>query len=208
MSKHKEKLEDLMFSIECAVSDIKHWVRNKVRFGLFTKNYHIEIKGLSPSWHDSDTLLLYTSFQILVDFVEEEGASMAIALEINGANTNLNNAQNGLIYLDAYINEPDDGDWHIKCQKVKDLYLWWTVTRPARVDPWEAVSASPENLFDYWAIPVKDRKAWEKNNPGFTKNYKLWKKQSAIADKQQELNYAEDELMLTELIKARSFLWT
>lgn len=98
----------------------------------------------------------------------------------------------------------------VKAQELVDLYTWWTVTRPARPDPYEASG---------WTALCEDRR--EKAEAS-GKRYNLL---SGFNDKTEEEQAAskkamdmlhkleadyeqEDEDMMIRLIKVRQGLWT
>src|SRR5579885_1555044 len=51
------RLKDVWYYFKCVL-----WKRHNV----------VKIRTLSPTWHDRDNMLLHASFQILVDFCEQE----------------------------------------------------------------------------------------------------------------------------------------
>lgn len=92
----------------------------------------------------------------------------------------------------------------IKAQEILDLYTWWTVTRPARPDPYDASGWTeycrlceqlPGGMFS--SINQKDAKL-----------KKMSKQAHKILDKMEADYEKEDEAMMIRLIKVRHGLWT
>ena len=91
----------------------------------------------------------------------------------------------------------------VKAQEILDLYTWWTVTRPARPDPyeasgWSAYCDAKRDLNDGRLFGGKDTPELKKLS---NQSHKLLQKM----EKQYE---DEDEKMMIRLIKARHGLWT
>jgi hypothetical protein len=91
-----------------------------------------------------------------------------------------------------------------RAREIKELYTWWTVTRPARPDPYkasgwmdhcDAMSAKYGPGMASWGKEDKKDKA------ASTKARKLLDKMEADYEK-------EDEAMMIQLIKVRHGLWT
>ena len=70
---------------------------------------HVRVKSIENHWHDRDKLLLHASFQILVDFIEEEKP-----FEI----------------IDYSVSEKSSKEK----EELQFLYNWWKNERPKRVD--------------------------------------------------------------------------
>ena len=96
----------------------------------------------------------------------------------------------------------------IAAQEVLDLYNWWTVTRPARPDPydvsgWTAYNERRKSSItgseDFWDIMSSDETEDERE-----KNRRLLDISTEIENKYEQ----EDEEMLIRLIKVRKSLWT
>lgn len=98
----------------------------------------------------------------------------------------------------------------IKAKEIRELYDWWTVTRPARPDPYEASGWSAlcderrqrriaEGKRDSFMAGLNDKTPAEKK--ASNKALKLLHKIEAAYEK-------EDEDMMIRLIKVRHGLWT
>ena len=93
-----------------------------------------------------------------------------------------------------------------KAMETEALYLWWTVTRPARPDPMEASGWSAH------CDAMRDKYRTEDNDFFFAEKTQEEKDRSRKAIElmnQMEKDYdAEDEAMMIRLIKVRQGLWT
>ena len=84
------------------------------------------------------------------------------------------------------------------------LHEWWTVTRPARVDPLDCVVGRPEFNFDEhkkdpnvpWMRFKSDEEA------------KAWREACLISDAWEESCNKEDDEMLHRLVNIRLGMWT
>jgi len=93
----------------------------------------------------------------------------------------------------------------VNAQEILDLYTWWTVTRPARPDPYEASGWSAYCEASRQANGGKLSWSMNDKTPELkkmsTKAHKLLHKMEAAYEK-------EDEAMMIRLIKVRQALWT
>lgn len=133
-------------------------------------------------WCDRDRVLLHAAFQILVDFVDKERP--------------------------FEVTDYEHDEYHRKIgYEIQDLYFWWTVVRPARVDPLDAIDCEklspmftpdPDSGGFIFGIPeerrtVKDRE-WYKALDESRDLDDVWNK--------------EDEDNLIRLCRLRRKLWT
>lgn len=95
----------------------------------------------------------------------------------------------------------------VNAQELLDLYTWWTVTRPARPDPYEASgwtayceACRKEKGSDSIMSMFSEPKSEELKQLG-DQTHKLLQEIEAAYE-------AEDENMMIRLIKARGSLWT
>lgn len=155
-----------------------------VRYRTINRNHVIKASTLEPGWHDRDQRMLHVNFQILVDFVELELGRK----EWKFPSLSRRDPKSGLESLDWEINDeeckrgpkPTQADI---AEMKKFLYLWWTVTRAQRIEPWAHESIWPKDV-NFAPIPG--------NQAAFLEN----------------LYGTEDQQMLEMLIKIRSSLWT
>lgn len=134
--------------------------------------------GYDWGWIDRDSVLLYASFKILKDFVEQENPTV------------------GLMTLEDYRYEGDE--WTLESMKaqveiereIRDLYDWWTIQRPRDWAEKDELLDGVEVDFTENGIKVSDER----------RSRKWW-------DRERELD-AKDEEMLIRLAKVRQALWT
>lgn len=103
----------------------------------------IRCYGLSRGYHDPRDRILYGSFATLVDFVEHD---CAWEIQRSKGAMGRRDAVDGLAYLDWCIEESSIPGQKAFGQNAKDLYLWWTEIRPARVPWWEIVISQGSNV--------------------------------------------------------------
>lgn len=216
--------------------DLKYYINNRyiTRTHALTAS-PVDIKP--GTWCDVGNRFLPCMFNELRDFVEIETAWHHIAWGSKEDKAKYNAPfwstgwfrwrtwrcpQAGLDHLDwemtltgnEYL-EPDHKDYNkptpqaIKAKEIKDLYTWWTVTRPARPDPYEASG---------WSAICEARRAKReaegKSRFGFGLDDKTpaEKKESTrslkLLHKLEEQYEKEDEDMMIRLIKVRRGLWT
>ena len=133
----------------------RDWVHNPwywLKCRLWHRYNVVRIKTLPPTWCDRDDVLLHAAFQILTDFVEKERP---------------------FEWFDT-----KHSDHKKEWQTIRELYAWWTVARPARVDLLDTIKGRPtgEQYDQCW----KQEDAWR----------------------------AEDRKMLMRLVNVRGHLWT
>lgn len=102
----------------------------------------------------------------------------------------------------AVLNQPTPQA--VKAQEILDLYTWWTVTRPARPDPYDASG---------WTAVCEEQRAENGGKLSWhSPKSPALKKKSNTAHKllqKMETSYEqEDEAMMIRLIKVRHGLWT
>jgi len=149
----------------------------------------VKIKTLTHSWHDRDEVILHANFQILVDFIEKEKPFEVTVWDEN----------------------QDDAN---KAQTLKNLYHWWTVIRPNRVDSYDIKEMKEtENKEDFDLDTMFEVNGTDED--GDPASY-LWKNNDTderkaarkIADKVEEGYESEDTQMLHMLIDIRKYMWT
>lgn len=133
-------------------------------------------KGL---WYDKDTILLHATFQLLVDYVEQEKPAKRI-----------------------------DWNWDTRHRRawkeIMSLYCWWKKERPARKSVFEGKRVKypvyrsekiPGTNYTKWVQPDKKK---------YTTYYRLLKQEW----KQEAKWHMEDQRNLHRLIEIRDHLWT
>jgi hypothetical protein len=129
------------------MSNVEAWVHN-VGDGI----HLVRLRALKRGhWYDTDTRMFEAVFQLLVDFVETELAPRGLwltehpdVIEFKALSRWQRRKKRthwrerlGLAYLDEYVKDqenPEHAEW---ATKVRDLYLWYKVERPARPDPYQ-----------------------------------------------------------------------
>lgn len=188
--------------------DKKMWFKYRLQK---RHKYHLIDTKLEPNYYEIETRMLHGMFSLLVDYVEIEKASLQRIL----SNNNESDSEAGLRYLDWEIGlvHDDYPDPKLKgkptpqaetAKKVKELYLWWTVTRPNRKDLWDDEyvdkymknTRQSKDLFDMWSEEETDEEREARTA--------FYKRKEALEDAYD----AEDTEMLIRLIKIRKQLWT
>uniref|UniRef100_A0A6M3L8S6 Uncharacterized protein n=1 Tax=viral metagenome TaxID=1070528 RepID=A0A6M3L8S6_9ZZZZ len=173
---------------------IKKFV-NIIRYNLFNRYHVFKSKSLKPGYHDFDIRMLYLLFDMLVDFVEIELAWMNVCFTNKRPKWPrrwfFRSRKDGIDYLKWEIKQTS-GMQLIRANMVKLLYLWWTVYRPQRIDPWD-------NVKHIDGLLTMDKDSIE---------YKEFMKQANEADKIDNMYYNEDTEMMKALIEIREDLWT
>jgi hypothetical protein len=210
--------------------DLKYYINN--RYVTRSHQLTAHARDIRPGdWCDVGNRFLPCLFNELVDFVEIEVAWHHIAWNdketrakyqppfwawgwfrwrtwrcVEAGMDNLN-WQAQLRYDEDYCkDEPYYGKFTpqaIKAQEIISLYNWWTITRPARPDPyevsgWSAYCDAKRDLND-------GRLFGSKETPELKK---LGNKSSNLLRKIEKQYDDEDEKMMIRLIKARHGLWT
>ena len=139
----------------------------------------LKIQTLEKGWYDRDEILLHASFQILVDYMEEEHPEK-------------------IIDWNAY--ETLAKTW----KEIKSLFKWWKETRPARINPLDdkKIKAPP---LKFKKIPGSDMSELvEPDKKKYAEYFRALKKTFKLEQKWFE----EDQKNLHRLIEIRPFLWT
>jgi len=159
-------------------------------------------------YHDTDYVMMYVLFQLLVDYVEIEcGNFLSTRYEnswqkwhrrfrelplIQWLVPPVRNARRGLHHLRWEMTLKDE---HVLSQsasakEVFTLYRFWKHERPRRVDP-----------FDAWHM-VREGKDWK--SPKTEQEDALFLEAVALETAQEQ----EDTDMLTRIVKVRKCMWT
>jgi hypothetical protein len=210
--------------------DIKYYINN--RWVSRTHSLTAHPRDIKPGqWQDVGNRFLPCLFNELVDFVEIESAWSHIAWGDKEARAKYDPPfwasgwfrwrvwrcpQAGLDHLDWAMTltntdwcTPEDPNYGkptgqaIRAKEIKELYTWWTVTRPARPDAYDASGWT--EYCEQARILNGGRLFGSKKTPELeklsNKSHKLLQKIEASYEK-------EDEAMMIRLIKARDSLWT
>jgi len=186
-------------------------------------------------YHELDERILHCIFDELVNFVEIEKAWMQVCWGDEATRKKYQlpfwrkqwwtrwfmtwrNPQAGIDHLlwemsltnNEYVNEtdPEFGKptyQSLRAQEILDLYQWWTVTRPARPDPYEASG------WTAYCEASREANGGKLGWSGSKDNATLKKMSKEAHKKLNKIEVAydkEDEEMLIKLIKIRKNLWT
>ena len=169
---------------------------------------HIVNTRLQPGYHEIHERMLHAMFSLLQDYVE-------VGLSSRSHNSKLTDPTlRGLEHLEWEIANCQ-GNQADAAKVIKDLYIWWTVERPQRLDPWTAVEIwgktreqkeddqKKSSFFDFRGFIVKPRP------------FKLGMKQTPGEQTCGDLSFAAEEFynsqdtdMMIRLAEIRSSLWT
>ena len=224
-------LQKVIYYVPDTLYSIKYYINN--RWVTRTHCLTAHPRDIKPgSWHDVGNRFLPCLFNELVDFVEVELAWWNIIWSDDAAKEfnapwyargwfrwrSWRSPASGLANLEWQRKLVYDEDWldkadplygkptpqAEKAQEILDLYTWWTVTRPARPDPYEVSGWSaycklceeqPGGMFA----------SMNREDP---KLKKMSTKAHKILDKMETDYEKEDEDMMIRLIKVRHGLWT
>jgi len=203
--------------------------RDWLRYRTYNR-YHRVSTGLEPGWNDVDNQMLYVSFTMLVNFIEVEKAHMMSwtdGVELNqkwwqkGPFDNWRSSELGLQHLEwemkltydreQYGDGLDPAKYDTPTPQAEaakeqyELYKWWTVDRPARVDCMDGSgltayydardSRADETILDIMADVGKNR----------TPEFIAMMHESTSIEERHE---AEDVAQLVRLVKIKASLWT
>ena len=173
-----------------------HRVRNRI---LPWHQYHIVKTGLSPDYHDKDSIMLHANFAILVDFVEHEKAWMeTICHEEKYPKIRfwqkpfLKDRERGMTYLDWEISLDDPAT--AKAAGYAKPPAPWTNGYPSQAE----AARQTKRLYIWWKDVYSKRKDPYANDD--------LTHLDLMAQEQKELD--EETEALTMLIKIRKSLWT
>lgn len=139
----------------------------------------LKIQTLDKGWHDRDEILLHASFQVLVDFVEQEKPDKII---------------------DWSHSDESRRAW----KEITGLYRWWKEKRPARTSPLDDKKLR-RPPFRFKKIPGTDlSELVEPDRRKYAAYYRALKRDAALEEKW----FQEDQRNLQRLIEIRPHLWT
>jgi hypothetical protein len=139
---------------------------------------YLKIHTLEKGWHDKDEVLLHATFQILVDFVEQERPAEIVDWDCN------------------------DECKHV-WSEIMSLYKWWKEERPARKSPLddESLETPP---FEFEPIPNSD--LYHMIEPD-KEQYKAYYQALDTHHELEQTWLEEDQRNLHRLIEIRGYLW-
>ncbi len=183
---------DRLQDIWCFPSDVLEAIRGEWR-NRFSKPTHLLKTGLPAGpYYSVETRILHALFQTLVDQVTEQAD--------REERTSLARSSDEKVraYLDwaGGLDDPSlpEGQqspaFARAARELKALYIWWTVERPGRPDPWETFKPESEEDSDDFLTEV-DQETRDR-----------WRAQEEMRAQQE----AEDTEMLIRLIRIRNIL--
>lgn len=226
-----DKLQNAFMLPVDKFDDIRVYCRNR-----FVTKTHYARTNLKPGkWHETETRLLHSSFELLVDFIEVEKASQGLWnnpdkrpwwKKISLTNWGeFRSRELGLQYLEWEMSLKFDEDMGVEsgdelyalptpqaesAYEQKLLYIWWKDIRPARPDPYDA--SGYNTYFDHMrekaaASGIDEMTALfgGEHTPEEDEMQRIASKTCDEIEKQYE---DEDTRMLKKLIDIRRHLWT
>lgn len=175
-------------------NNLRYYIRNR----WFDKTHYLQT-GFQPGYyHEVDERILYALFNTLVEFLEGEVAHKASWLEKSPKKYKFKNGRCKEALYDYWEwetnlkdNEGDLTPQALSAREMKELYEWWTIKRPNRLDPYSDVTDEElDKMFDF-------------NNRGDEQRQKSIERYNIEEQYEQE-----DEAMLIRLIKVRRSMWT
>jgi hypothetical protein len=224
-------LQKVVYYVPDTLYSIKYYINN--RWVTRTHCLTAHPRDIKPGhWHDVGNRFLPCLFNELQDFVEVELAWWHVVWDEEARRQfkspwyatgwfrwrTWRNIECGLANLEwqrqLRWKEDEVGLDHkelgkltpqaVKAQEILDLYTWWTVTRPARPDAYEASG---------WTAACEAQReanggklSW--NTPKDPVLKKAQNKASKLLHKIESAYEKEDEDMMIRLIKVRHGLWT
>lgn len=220
-----DKLQKFIYFIPDKVHNIRYYINNR----WIDKTHYLRT-GLEPGrWHEFDERILHGLFSELVDFVEIEAAwhnvlwnsdatkkhsppwwrnwyrlwrSPASGIDyFTWASKLVKNEDYGLMPNEEGYGAPTEQA--VTALKTLELYHWWTVTRPARPDPyeisgWSKYCSESRSGDGDWVFSTNKTPEEETNIRSML---------DTVRDLEQRYD-DEDTEKLIELIKIRRYLWT
>jgi len=215
-----DKFDDFVRFFTKPINDLRYAFRVRV-----FDRYHVIQTGLKPGYNDCDTRMMHGMFNLLVDFVEIEKAWMHVIWDKEERKKHkypwwsfgwtrlrsFRNPQAGIANLkwemtldsDALAPHEQSPGQAQSAREIWEIYHWWKFARPARPDPHDAsgwtehcelLRQCGKDLFEFNVETEEERQRG---------------RQCLDQCREIEAAYeAEDDQMLTRLIKIRKSLWT
>lgn len=188
-----------------AVQSMRRWSFR----AIFRPENHIRIKALTRTdYRDIDTKMFEGCFQLLLDYVEKELAHMHLMTTDKlrwyhewFPNLMKYGAENGIAHLDWEINLGEESPQQAEAAaEIKRLYLWYTVERPNRFDPWDEIVDGVDDVT-YTDCNDGTGSAWM----NMSEEYSAQLEKAGKVDDAYEL---DDTAQFEALIKVRHCMWT
>ena len=212
---------EFFWPLKRACNSIREWVMYRTY-----RRYHIIKTDLEPGYYDADQLLLHGMFTVLKNYVEIECSHMFMWCMDNKL-TKLEKFMSrfrmlrrfldlrrfGMSYLKYdHIEGKEPSQFYegeLEClqnqmkweKEVLDLYIWWTVTRPSRLNDMDVSGLS----LWYDEYPL-DGNIWKCFNN--REGQEMWRILNKRNDEVEKKHNEEDAEMMIRLVKVRGHLWT
>ena len=220
-----DTLQDIIFWPTDQLYELKCYINNR----WITKTHLLQSQLKPGDWHELDTRIIHCLFNELVLFVELEQAWHYIVFDQDAQKKyrprswargrfrwrTWRCAPAGVDYLIWASNLVYDDKYHqdqphymqptpqaLAAHEQLALYTWWTVTRPARPDPYDASG---------WSSYCDRKRSQGLDFLDTVEDRKDLVQSRTILDRLNEMEQAydrEDEEMMIRLIKIRHHLWT
>ena len=178
-----DNMQDVVYFPSDVYYQIKYYIKNR----WIDKTHYLKTGLKVGQWHDLDTRIIYGIFNELVDYVEIELAHLS-----KWNKDKKYKFKNGRCVEAAY----DYFNWAEKLKDsptqsenakvIREIYEWWTITRPNRPDPYVD---DDDGIFS--------RPLLEEQKQAIKINHDI-----------EESYDNEDSEMLIKLIKIRKGLWS
>lgn len=186
----------------------------------FIKRTHlVETTLKKGDYHSVEEQIMFTNFQILVDFVECEKASMQLWCHKDAKRPwymrtllrkfcKYRNPEYGLEYLNWEANLGDEGGEHQVSSAIEilKLYDWWKNVRPKRVDPF--VASGLKEFYEKSDAELEKAGPMRFLHPKTDEEKFILNEMTKIENELMESYDKEDTDMLIRLITIRRDLWT
>ena len=143
-----------------------------------SRRVRLTIHTLKADWHDKDEIMLHAAFQLLTDFMEQESSEKRI-------------------------------DWnhdalHRRAWKeIRDLYKWWTRTRPTRSSPIDDKRIAEPPLRFEKVTGTEFRRLVTPDKKKYAAYYRSLRQHTLLEQKWR----SEDQRNFHRLVNIREFLW-
>ena len=144
-----------------------------------SRSVRLTIHTLRSGWHDKDEVMLHAAFQLLADFMEQESPDK---------------------HIDWSHNALHRRAW----KEIRDLYKWWTRTRPLRRSPIDDKKIPAPPLRFEKVAGTKFRRLVTPDKKKYAAYYRALRQHTRLEQKW----HSEDQRNFHRLVDIREFLWT
>ena len=166
-----------------------HWVY----YRAWNRFHVLKLKYVEPGYHDADTLLIHSMFQVLVNFIELEKPNEIVNWESDPEHKHAWEEMNALYEWWVGERQSRDSKNPILQPNIKTPDMHFTPTEKKWINP-ETKKEESTSKMDFVHDSKEDEEKWEKACEDCT----AWEIQCE----------EEDEIMMKRLIAVRLFMWT